>query len=149
MNDRGSTPCAANNDALRRDWLESRLGKLLDLVEGWARELEWSTRRVPKRLEDRELGCYEAPALVLQQETVRALVEPIARSAPGADGVVDLYLLPGYDDIASLYLVGGQWQLQYRQASNSDLAIEREGAAQPLTKESFAEVLNLMKANAV
>ncbi len=44
------------------------------------------------------------PALLMQEGPSAGLIlEPIARSAPGADGVVDLYLLPAYDDIASLY----------------------------------------------
>jgi hypothetical protein len=59
-------------------------------------------------MDDAEASTYHAPALLLQQETVRILLGPLARSAPGADGVVDLYLLLAYDDIASLYLIYGK-----------------------------------------
>ena len=33
---------------------------------------------------------YQAPALLLQKETARVLLEPVGRAAPGAEGVVDL-----------------------------------------------------------
>ena len=64
-------------------------------------------------MEDSDIGTYQAPALLLQQDTLRMLLEPIARTAPGADGVVDLYLMPAYDDIATLYFADGKWQLHY------------------------------------
>ena len=97
---------------LRAEWLD-RLAKLTSLVKRWATELDWSTREIPKKMNDSRLGAYEAPALLMQKETIRVLLDPIARSTPGADGVVDLYLMPAYADIASLYLVNGEWRLHY------------------------------------
>ena len=40
-------------------------------------------------------------------------MEPVARSSPGIEGLVDLYLLPAYDDIASLYHYSGKWHVHY------------------------------------
>ena len=91
---------------LRDEWLKV-LSDLMAKVKNWAEELNWSTRLIAKNMKDSRLGEYEAPALLMQKETTRVLVDPIARFTPGADGVVDLYLLPAYDDIASLYLVHG------------------------------------------
>src|SRR5262245_30172704 len=92
---------------LRDEWL-SRLSDLTNLVRGWAEELDWSTPVISKRMKDSVLGPYEATALLMQKETTRVLLDPVARFAPGADGVVDLYLMPAYDDIASLYYVDGE-----------------------------------------
>src|SRR5262249_50078611 len=86
-----------DRDQLLKGWLK-RLGDLVQQVESWARELDWATRRIDKTMEDSWLGSYKAPALIMQRETTRVLLEPIARTAPGAEGVVDLYLMPAYDD---------------------------------------------------
>src|SRR5665213_2832472 len=91
-----------NAVTLRDEWL-SRLTDLIENVKSWVEEIGWSTRRIEKRLQDSQIGDYHAPALLLQIETDRVLLDPIGRSAPGVDGVVDLYLMPAYDDIASLY----------------------------------------------
>jgi len=97
---------------LRDEWV-SRLSDLTTAVRRWAEELDWSTRQIGKKMKDSRLGLYEAPALIMQKGTTRVLLDPVARFAPGADGVVDLYLMPAYDDIASLYFVNGEWRLHY------------------------------------
>lgn len=138
-----------NGQGEARDaWIE-RLSSLLNDVAGWAKVLGWDTRRIEKRMEDAQAGVYQAPALLLQQEAVRVLLDPIARSAPGAEGVVDLYLLPAYDDIASLYLVDGSWQLHYMFPSQPSVAKIRDAESRPFTKEALADVLDAMRANAV
>jgi len=100
-------------------------------------------------LDDSELGSYKAPALLMQEGSVRVLLEPIARSAPGANGVVDLYLMPAYDDIASLYLGSDGWRLHYMFPGTPSTATIRDADSKPLAKETLAEVLCEMKKNAV
>jgi hypothetical protein len=82
-----------NTNKIRKEWLH-RLTTLVDSVENWTKELGWSTRRIEKEMQDSQIGKYQAPALLLQEGTTRMLLEPIAHDAPGAEGVVDLYLLP-------------------------------------------------------
>ncbi len=126
----------------------SKADELVNRVEGWARELDWSTRRIEKKMRDLQIGLYKAPALVLQNETCRVLLDPIARSAPGAEGVVDLYLMPAYDDIASLYFCDGAWQLHYMFAGTSSVATIRTADSKPLSRETLRVVLEEMRANA-
>jgi hypothetical protein len=83
----------------RTVWID-RVNELVTLIHQWATELGWSTRFLGKKLDDARVGTHRVPALLMQADTVRIIVEPIGRSAPGAEGVVDLYLMPGYDDIA-------------------------------------------------
>ena len=82
-----NTPKKAPEDAVRiRDnWLK-RLSDLLEQADHWAREMGWSTRRVEKKMQDSEIGTYQAPALLMQEGTTRVIMEPIARAAPGAPG---------------------------------------------------------------
>src|SRR5258708_6167203 len=102
-----NAPAAVENaDQLREAWL-SRVSALVSSVETWVKELGWSVRRIDKQIKDSQLGTYRAPALIFQGGTSRVMLEPITHAAPGADGVVDLYLMPAYDDIASLYLANG------------------------------------------
>lgn len=76
------------------------------------------------------------------------MLEPIARFVPGAEGVVDLYLMPAYDDIASLYFKNGQWVMRYVFPAGSREESIHETEPVVLTKESFRSVLEAMSRNA-
>lgn len=143
----GSKEWAQDHEAVRGEWF-GRLEALASDVRRWAEETGWSARSITKKMEDSQLGVYEAPALLLQKETVRVLLEPIARSAPGADGVVDLYLMPAYDDIASLYLVDGVWQLHYMFDGAPVVATIRQAESVPLDREALGQVLDAMSRHA-
>ena len=130
-------------EALRAAWL-NRLGKLIDQIESWAKELDWSTRRIEKKMEDSQIGKYRAPALLLQRDTSRMLAEPIGRSAPGAEGVVDLYLMPAYDDIVSLLFYDETWNLHYMFPGDPTAATIDDAKEKPLCKEALQEVLEEM-----
>jgi hypothetical protein len=150
MANSNSANSSLSGETLRDQWLQ-RLKELLVTVGAWAKELGWATREIEKRMEDAEVGPYTAPALVLQRDTVRVMVEPIARSAPGAEGVVDMYLLPAYDDIASLYFMSGKWQIHYLfpHDPTPSIVTPRSGAPKSLSKQTLANVLEEMTKNAV
>jgi hypothetical protein len=131
----------------RHEWLE-RLGKLVATVKGWADELGWATKVVDKKMEDAEIGNYKAPGLLLQQEVVRLFLEPISRTAPGTEGLVDLYLMPSYDDIASLYFYDGHWNVHYMFEGTPTVGDIRQTKAEPLSKAMLQKVFDEMKANA-
>jgi hypothetical protein len=101
---------------------------------------------VEKRLDDSRIGRHVVPALLMQEDTCRILLEPIARSAPGAEGVVDLYLMPAYDDIAVLFYYSDRWNLHYNmdRGTNSVRPVS-EAEAMPLSKEALAKVLDLLR----
>jgi hypothetical protein len=131
----------------RHEWLQ-KLRKLVVTVKGWADELDWATRVVDKKMEDAEIGNYKAPGLLLQKETVRLFLEPVARAAPGTEGVVDLYLMPSYDDIASLYYYNNRWNVHYLFEGAATVGNSRATEAKPLTKATLRKVFDDMKAHA-
>lgn len=133
---------------LRDEWLR-RLSDLIERVQAWAHALGWSTRRIEVILTDSQIGKYKAPALLLQEDVIRILLEPIGRSAPGAEGVVDLYLMPAYDDIASLYFYDNDWHIHYMFPGSPTVADIRDAQAKPLSHDTLREVLEAMKHNAV
>jgi hypothetical protein len=141
------TQDARSRVRLLSGWLRS-LSRLIETVRGWSHELGWSTKQIDKPMEDPEIGTYSAPALLLQEESTRMLLEPIARSAPGAEGLVDLYLMPAYDDIASLYFYDNRWNLHYTAPGRSVRATIREAESRPLTKASLKRVVDEMKTHA-
>jgi hypothetical protein len=120
----------------------------MERVDHWAKEIGWSTRRVEKKLQDSEIGTYQAPALLMQEGTTRVIMEPIARAAPGAEGVVDFYLLPAYDDIASLYYYADGWMVHYPFPDDPAVSAIEEIEPKPLTIEVFKAVLEEMARNA-
>lgn len=128
-------------------WLE-RVNRLINSVRTWAEETDWAAKIVQKPMEDSEIGHYTAPALLLQKDTTRVLLEPVARSAPGAEGVVDLYLMPAYDDIASLYYHGNKWHLHYAAEGAPVVGDTRNTRSKPLSKDSLRQVLEEMKSHA-
>lgn len=135
-------------DQLRDDWLH-RLSVLIENIQNWAVAIGWTTRKIEVTLSDSELGKYKAPALLLQEDNLRVLLEPIARSAPGAEGVVDLYLMPAYDDIASLYFYDNAWHVHYMFPRTPTVATIRDAEAKPLSLDVLRDVLEAMKENAV
>ena len=128
------------------EWLET-LKQLISTVQSWANELGWSSKVIEKPLEDSTIGSYTAPALLLQEETTRMLLEPIC-AATGTHGVADLYLMPAYDDIASLYYDGQKWRIHYAKASDSNGVGKLEAESKPLSKASLRNVLEELKSHA-
>ena len=131
----------------RYEWLD-KLRKLVAAVKQWADELDWATRVVSKKLEDAEIGNYQAPGLLLQKEAVRLFLEPVARTAPGTEGLVDLYLMPSYNDIASLYFYNNRWNVHYMFEGAPTVGNILEAAARPLTKATLRKVFDEMTAHA-
>jgi hypothetical protein len=134
--------------AARVEWI-SRANELTDEVEAWVRELGWQTRRIEKRIEDSRVGAHTVPALLMQKELAQALLEPISPLAPGAEGVVDLYLLPAYDDIATLYFSDSRWNVHFNLSRGTNGVVPAAQAeAFPLSKKTLEKVLGEMTRHA-
>jgi hypothetical protein len=97
----------------QREQFRKHVAALVDQVRRWVEPHDWVTKIYPKKLRDVENQVYEIPALFLQKGAIRVLLDPVAYDVPGAEGVVDLYLMPTYDDMASLYLENGNWMIHY------------------------------------
>ena len=99
---------------------------LVGQVEAWAQGAGWATSRYVKRMRAPDRSVFEIPALYLQSGPTRLLLDPVAFDVPGAEGLVDLYLMPTYDDIASLYFRDGRWVIHYAFPSDNTTPCEIE-----------------------
>ena len=135
-------PRVDDPEATLREWL-SRLDDLVTRTKAWTDGTGgWKTRTIQKSMKDSRLGPYKAPALLMQRETVEVILDPVARFAPGTDGVVDLYLLPAYDDIARLHFTDGVWKLRYAFRATAKVAGIKPAESMILDEISLRRVLN-------
>ena len=134
----------------QRDQYINRVNALAEQVKEWAEPHEWVTKIYAKKLRDVDRRIYEVPALLLQKGPIRVLLDPVAYDVPGAEGVVDLYLMPTYDDAASLYFVNGCWMIHFVFPPNSaEISPVPEGEAVPLSESTINLVLDAIAAHAV
>ncbi|GAC1472445.1 MAG: hypothetical protein NVSMB9_19660 [Isosphaeraceae bacterium] len=131
----------ANPDVIRDEWI-SRLDRLVNDIEAWARSLDWTVQRIDKSMKDSVIGLYKAPGLVMQKNFTRILLDPISRTTLGSDGLVDIYLMPALDDVASIYFYEGRWNVHYQLPNSEAITTVRDAEAKPLTRETLAEVLD-------
>ncbi len=141
----------ANWELVRDEWTRA-VTQLVADVETWSKAREWPTRRIEKRIDDPQIGEYVVPALLIQVDLVKLLLEPVARFVPGAAGLVDLYRLPEYDDVASVFRRDGGWQVHYTvtgenvpaQMRAADPSLLAAQITQPFTADEFAKLVQMM-----
>lgn len=134
----------------QRDQFGRRVEELVVRFEREVDRREWVTRRYPKKLRDDSQQVYEVPALYLQKGTISVLLDPIGYDVPGAEGAVDLYLMPTYDPTASIYFEGGLWVIHYDSPSDPKEAHSVvEFQALPVSAETISQVLNSIAEHAI
>ena len=135
-------------EGVKAEWL-GRLDVLVNEVKTWVEAAGWRTRQVTKTLTERPLGTYKAPLLLMEKESVEAVLNPVARYMPGAEGAVDLYLAPAYDDIATLYFMDGQWVVNHSlPPDEAEPHLPTEAVTAPYSEETIRTLLDRMKAHA-
>jgi hypothetical protein len=133
----------------QREQFENRVKDLIDQVRRWAEPHEWVTKAYTKKLRDTDNQVYQIPALFLQKGPIRVLLDPVAYDVPGAEGVVDLYLMPTYDDLASLHFEEGTWRIRYgfpSEPTQTHAIVEPKTL--PLSQETVNVVLDSIAAHA-
>ena len=95
-----------------RDWLDA-LNDLAGTVKAWAATAGWETRLAARGVKEGGGVRHEVPVLELEREKSEISLVPVVRKVPGADGLVDLYVMPDFDAVASLYREAGRWVFHY------------------------------------
>lgn len=125
------------------------VNELVRQVEAWLEPEGWATSRYTKRMRAPDRSVFEIPALYLQRGPTRLLLDPVAFDVPGAEGLVDLYLMPSYDDMASLYLRGGRWAIHYASPSDSAVSAAIDNVEPvPLDQANLLRVLETIASHA-
>jgi hypothetical protein len=121
-----------NWEQVRDEWVEA-VEKLITEAEGWARRREWTTKRDAKRVEEDRLGPYTVPRLLVHAVFGRFVLDPVCRFVPGAEGLVDFYVMPSWDSL-TIVRDRGLWYLHLDHGDR----VERR----PWTEEVFAETVH-------
>ncbi len=133
----------------QRDQFQKRVKALVEQVRLWVEPHEWVTKPYPKKMRDVNRQVFEITALFLQKGPTRVLLDPVAYDVPGAEGVVDLYLMPTYDDMASLYFEGGRWVIRYAFPTDPmETHSVNETKALALSEDTINQVLDSITAHA-
>lgn len=120
------------------EWVAA-LENLVRLVETWARNRKWEVKRDTKQLSEALLRVYSVPRLLLHSPEGRLLLDPVTRFAAGAEGLVELCVMPSYDSAKIVYSEG-DWHLQPLRAT---------GRRQVLSEGSFVKIVRqLLESNA-
>jgi hypothetical protein len=141
-------PQIENSEVLLAQW-QDHLKILVQQVKEWVERAGWRTRTIAKSIDDRKLGRHAVPVLLMEKDTIEVALNPVSPLVPGAEGAVDLYLVPAYDDIASLYLESGQWVIHYdfpHEPRETHSVIECE--VLPLSEETIIRILNSIVSHA-
>lgn len=134
----------------QRDQFVRLVSELVTRVQEWVEPHEWVSKPYPKRMRDADGRVFEIPALFLQKGPTRVLLDPVAYDVPGADGAVDLYLMPTYDDLASLYHQQGSWVIHYDFPTDPKAAATSVGpGVLTLSAKTINQVLDAIAEHAV
>jgi hypothetical protein len=117
-----------NWERVRDEWVAAVEGLIGD-AETWSHKQDWATRRDAKPIVEDRLGPYIVPQLLIQGTFGRLLLDPVARYIVGAEGLVDLFLIPSYDSLMIARYPEG-WFLVPEDA---------EGPRVPWSEASFVE----------
>jgi hypothetical protein len=134
-------------EGVRAEWL-ARLDVLATEVQRWVEPAGWRTRLVSKPTRDSILGRFEVPLLLMERDGVEIALNPVSRFVPGADGAVDLYVVPAYDEVAGLYLEAGRWTIHHA-SPETRAGGNGEPPPRPLTEATLNQVLDAMAARGV
>ena len=132
---------------VKAEWL-ARLVELFATLEQWAIEAGWTNRAFVKSMRDVDIGTYEAPALLLDRNSLEVIVEPLARIVSGAHGVVSLCLLPSYDDVAVFFFRDGSWRFSLTNSNLKTVSSMQFGEATVLSRDNFHRLLGGIGENA-
>ena len=84
-----------NWEQVRDDWV-AEVERFIAEVETWCKRQDWACRRDIKTIVESEVGAYVVPQLLVQDTFGRLLFDPYARFVVGAEGLIDLSVVPSY-----------------------------------------------------
>ena len=99
----------------QRIQFQNRIDHLVKDVKAWVEPSRVDHKGIPEEDARRRPSGLRGSGPLSSEgpHPTRVLLDPVAYDVPGAEGVVDLYLMPTYDDMASLYFYNETWMIHY------------------------------------
>lgn len=126
-----------NWEEVRNDWIRA-VETLVCSAATICKQHDWAARQSEKTLVDDRIGSHELPRLLFHDGEDQFLLDPIARFVPGADGLVDLGILPVYETVM-IVRAGEDWRIHIDLGTGGVEAL-------PWSGESLAAAMQTLKA---
>jgi hypothetical protein len=106
---------------------------LFDKIRTWSDKQGWATLLDDKLLQEREVGRYKVPVLLIHTPKGRLLLDPYARFVYDADGALDICVFPSFGTPIKIIRKEFKWWLWDTRAD--------DGAPTPLDESTFVAVV--------
>jgi len=123
--------------ARRQAWI-ALVQELVDQVQQWAGEENWSLHRENKQIAEDVAGAYEVPALRIRNVSGEVRLDPIGLHIVGAEGRVDVEAWPSLNRV-KLLRRGGKWIIM----TDSNVPLRDEWG-----RDAFVRLVNDLLASA-
>jgi hypothetical protein len=121
------------------EWIEA-ITSIETQAESWSAEVDWRTRRVPKKISESLLGTYEAPQLLIYAEPNLFVLDPVARFNPGGQGAFDLAIQPSYYTTSLYRGDDGNWSVHLEVQNGVS-----KGTRVDWSKDAFRQCIEQLK----
>jgi hypothetical protein len=100
-----------NWEQVRGDWV-AEVERFMNQAEEWAKKQGWGTLQELKTIQEDRLGSYDVPRLLIHDTFGRLLLDPLARFVMGADGRIDLVVIPSWSGLILVKMPDGWFLLE-------------------------------------
>ena len=114
------------------EWLEAQ-EKMLQEATAAAKAKGWYVEKDEKQIEERLLGTYKAPSLLIRTWDREMRLMPVARFCAGRQGVVDLKVSPTYERAYMVTFKDGRWQI---------VSLQGRQHKRPFNRETFGKTIS-------
>jgi hypothetical protein len=95
---------------IMRDEWTGAAGELIEQARHWAEARNWPTSLYAKKISEDFIGTYELNRLIFAAQGAQLLLNPVGRFVSGADGMVEMAVLPAYDSV-TVVRQEGRWRI--------------------------------------
>jgi len=132
-----------------QDW-QQILNDLFSKIRVWVSNRDCAVKLIDKTYEVNGSGRTTIPALLIQEEALKMIVDPIDWDPVKSESIVDLYIMPQYEDGARFFYGQNEWRLYWVDPEILyPRELQRTDGSTNLDSQNFNRLLDGLKQNAV
>ncbi len=131
------------------DW-QQLLTNLYTKVQSWIANRDCAVRLVDKTYEFNGSGRTKIQAMLIQEDAIKMILDPIDWDPVKKEALVDLYIMPQYDSGARFFFGLNDWRIYWVNPQILPVSeFQKTDEETLLNKENFNTLLDGLKQNAV